>query len=320
MKKTIFLCLICIFCSTILYGLTTDDFEFSISLVGIEKEEDLKEAGWQLFETTPSGKQKTELTIPAEIQGKPVNSIGVFGLYGCDNLVTLNIPATIREIFGQSPNKLKSYSVDKNNPFFCSVDGILYNKLKTELISCPRDKENIPTIPNTVQVIKEYAFSGCEHLEKITIPSSVQEIGESAFSSYNLNEIFVDKKNNNYCSVDGILYNKNVSTLIYCPKQKKAPVIPNTVNKIDNYAFNNYGDVRSFQDNSITIPASVTSIGNSAFSGCKVGSIIIERNVPPAIEEKTFDFFFGTIKVPSGTVNAYKTAPLWGKYADKIVE
>ena len=319
MKKTILLCLICIYCSTILYGLTTEDFEFVISLVGVEKDEDLKDAGWQVFEATPSGKQKTELTIPAMIQGEPVNSIGPFGLYGCDNLVSLNIPATIREISFVSPEKLKSYSVDKNNPFFCSLDGILYNKLKTELISCPKDKEIISPIPNTVQVIKKYAFSGCNYLEKITVPSSVQIIGESAFAAYNLHEIIVDKNNNNFCSVDGILYNKNISTLIYCPRQKKAPEIPNTVKRIDNYAFNLYGDFLAFQDQTITIPASVTSIGDSAFASCLVGNIIFEGNVPPNIGEETFDHFAGKIKVPSATVNTYKATPLWGKYADKIV-
>lgn len=119
------------------------------------------------------------------------------------------------------------------------------------------------TLPNELTVIGEFAFDGCRKLTSITIPASVKSIGEGAFSDCNgLTQINVDKDNTAYTSVNGLLLSKDGRTLIKGINGKV--VIPNSVMKINNSAFNDCEGLTS-----VTIPASVTNIGDFAFSGCK---------------------------------------------------
>lgn len=76
-------------------------------------------------------------------------------------------------------------------------------------------------IPNSVTYIGYEAFNLCKSLERVTIPSSVTAIGYEAFSSCkNLKSIDVASENNNYVSVNGILFNKDKTKLICYPAGK----------------------------------------------------------------------------------------------------
>ena len=78
--------------------------------------------------------------------------------------------------------QLKEFLVDEGNPYFTSVEGILYNKKKTELLCCPADYYPLKlVIPNGVKYIHSDAFSGCNNLREVIIPDSVECIGFSAF-------------------------------------------------------------------------------------------------------------------------------------------
>ena len=69
--------------------------------------------------------------------------------------------------------------VDNNNQFYCSIDGVLFDKNVIQLIGYPRNKNNIIyDIPDSVTSIGDYAFSYCTRLTSITIPDSVISIGE----------------------------------------------------------------------------------------------------------------------------------------------
>ncbi|GHV65430.1 hypothetical protein FACS1894199_06080 [Bacteroidia bacterium] len=121
------------------------------------------------------------------------------------------------------------------------------------------------TIPSSVTTIDVYAFTGCTSLASVTIPSSVTYIGSGAFRNCTgLTEINVDAVNANYASVDGVLFNKTKTTLIQYPTGKLgAYTIPSSVTTIGEFAFSTCTNLAS-----VTIPDGVTTIGTSAFYGC----------------------------------------------------
>jgi hypothetical protein len=134
------------------------------------------------------------------------------------------------------------------------------------------------TIPSSVTSIGYNAFRYCTGLTSITIPSSVSSIGSLAFEyCTGLTSINVDDSNTTYSSSDGVLFNINKSTLICYPSSKTGTTytIPSSVTSIDNYAFSYCSGLTS-----ITIPSSITSIGNYAFSYCTgLTSITIPSSV-----------------------------------------
>ena len=73
---------------------------------------------------------------------------------------------------------LSGISVDPLNPFYSSVDGVLFDKGQTAIIQCPRGKTGTVTIPEGVGVIQDNAFFGCAQLTGLTIGSGVTNIGE----------------------------------------------------------------------------------------------------------------------------------------------
>lgn len=161
------------------------------------------------------------------------------------------------------------------------VDGISYNILSTDEHTCEvtSNSSNYAgdiVIPSevaydnatwTVTRIGDEAFNGCYDLVSIKIPSSIASIGDEAFRNCNsLKQIEVDADNQVYASVDGILYTKDVSTLMLYPTKKEDEnfTIPETVINVSNGAFSQCSYLKS-----IIIGKSVTSIGKSPFSDCQ---------------------------------------------------
>jgi hypothetical protein len=123
-----------------------------------------------------------------------------------------------------------------------------------------------------------YAFSECSALTSVDIPHSVTKIGRSCFAKCtNLTTFAVDEGNPAYCSVDGILFNKEKTVLATYPMGKSATSysIPHSVTSIGDDAF--YGCTVL---TSVTIPNSLTGIGSGAFSGCTgLTSVTIPNSV-----------------------------------------
>ena len=142
------------------------------------------------------------------------------------------------------------------------------------------------TIPNSVTYIGGYAFYRCSGLTSVTIPNSVTTIGESAFADCSsLNSINVASGNTHYSSIDGVLYNYVQDTLIECPGARTSLTIPNSVTSIGNNAFLYCRGLTS-----ITIPNSVTSIGNDAFYYCRGLTSITIPNSVTSIGNNAFSY------------------------------
>ncbi len=177
------------------------------------------------------------------------------------------------------------------------------------------------TIPNSVTTIGGYAFVNCSSLTSISIPNSVKTIGEYAFyGCSSLTSINVDAANQAYSSKDGILYNKEQTSLIRCPEGKLGEVIiPNSVTYIKADAFSGCSSMTSITIpnsvttilegtfsrcsslTSITIPNSVTTIGELAFNGCSSLTSITIPNSVTTIVGYAFSYCTGltSITIPN---------------------
>lgn len=123
-------------------------------------------------------------------------------------------------------------------------------------------------LPETLKRIEDLAFNGCESLSVLNIPASVEYINEDrTFAGANkLMAINVAEGNSYYVSVDGILFNKDKTTLLVYPagKASRSYTVPDTVTKINAYAFYWNELIES-----ITVPGTVENIGGDAFAGCE---------------------------------------------------
>ena len=128
-------------------------------------------------------------------------------------------------------------------------------------------------IPNSVASIGDSAFEGCSSLEYISLPKSVICLNGNPFFNWNGK---LECLSPNFIYEDDVLFNKDKSKIISFRNQKLTSyVIPDSVTSIGDSAF--YG-CRLLSN--IVIPNSVTSIGDSAFKGCKsLGSLVIPNSV-----------------------------------------
>ncbi len=164
-------------------------------------------------------------------------------------------------------------------------------------------------IPRGITTIGNWTFDSCFALTSVTIPDSVISIGYGAFNwCPALTSINVSAANPIYASIDGVLYDKNITTLIRCPETKSDSfTIPDGVITIGNASFVNCQSLKSVElpDSvvtigsaafefcyslaSITIPDGVTSIGSSSFMACSaLNSVTIPDNVTTIGESAFF--------------------------------
>ena len=121
----------------------------------------------------------TIVSLPDSLQ-----YIGEYAFAGTRNLA-ITIPAKTKYIAPSafSRNGLDIFYVDSLNPYFTTVDGVLYTKDTSTLIACPTNQLGTTFIvPDGVRRIEAYAFSKICRFTGIVLPNSLREIGKRAIS------------------------------------------------------------------------------------------------------------------------------------------
>ena len=218
----------------------------------------------------------------------------------CDSLTTITIPdsvTTIGESAFTSCDNLTSVTI-----------GNSVTTIGKSAFSYCRSLIGI-TIPDSVTTIGESAFSSCDNLTSVTIGNNVTTIGKSAFS---------------YCSsLISITIPDSVTAIgesaFSSCRSLISITIPDSVTTIEKYTFQGCNSLTS-----ITIPDGLTTIkGDYAFYYCsKLKSVYCKATTPPSLGGNyafASDAYNLKIYVPNESVDAYKSASGWSKYASKII-
>ena len=185
---------------------------------------------------------RTEITVPDEIDGRPVTSIKNFSLFNTDTLQKITIGKNVREIgdWALTNNKsMQEFVVSPENEYFTAVDGVLFTKDKKTLVCYPTAKNiNVDrygqttdtttyAIPEGTEKIANRAFYRCGYLTEVTFPASLKEIGEMSFHRC--------EKMGNVVFPEGFLsIGKDAFTYCYGLTDITFPA---TLKSIDTYAF-----------------------------------------------------------------------------------
>lgn len=208
---------------------------------------------------------ESRVNIPEEIDNKPVIKIDVNAFSFNGNIFKINIPSSVSEIEEGAFSEIKRLSeitVDEDNEYFCSVDGVLYSEDMTVLLCYPTNNIDVDfVIPDSVRRIGDKAFKSCS-LNNIDIPSGVEEIGNEAF--YNCNGLL------------GILLPNSIKTIgQFAFDGTSAPIS----GPIDNEIINEYFDKFDIDYNQYVI--------SFLIDGCEIYTINVQAGMKLSPEVKS---------------------------------
>ena len=261
------------------------------SLTSIVIPDGVKSIGPYAFSTCSS---LTSINLP-----EGITSIGDAAFYKCSSLTSITLPSTLTSLGNtcfSSCGKLL-INVSTGNRYFSSIDGVLFDAKKSELLAYTKDKiQSVYSIPEGVTSLKASCFSGCRSLTSVSIPDSVKNIGQYCFA--------------NCSSLTSVVIPEGVTWLNNCfngCRSLTSVTLPSTLNFLGQYCFSDCSSLASIvipegftsmSDHcfygcssltSVTLPSTLTSMGETCFSGCSsLTSITIPESIT-TIRKNTFD-------------------------------
>ena len=221
-----------------------------------------------------------ENVIIQEKDGQGVEYIGTYAFYGCSNLQTINLPDTITTINGGCFNnctKLNSIKLPSN-----------LKTLNGQTFSGCTNLQNIE-LPQNLESLNAECFVGTS-ITKIKLPKNLSNIEIRALSISTLQEI--NTSENNYFEFkNGVLYSKDLKTLVMALPNVTNINMESTVETIQGFAFEYCNKLSN-----INITEKVKSIGKSAFSNSNLIGITVDpKNNYFTVENNNLYSFDGTI-------------------------
>ena len=200
-----------------------------------------------------------------------LTKIGNIAFRDCENLTEITIPDSVTEIGNYAFDYCTSLSKVQLSNGLTKIGDSAFSDCKnlTEI-----------TIPDSVTEIGDDAFYYCTSLSKVKLPNSLTKIGYSAFRGcIILTDITISSDNKNFSSVDGVLFSKDMSTLLVYPAGNECStyIVPDSVTEIGNYAF-----YRCTSLSKVQLPNGLTKIGGSVFAYCKS---LKEITIPDGVTE-----------------------------------
>jgi len=202
----------------------------------------------------PWARYSNEINFVEILEG--VTFVGDDAFSGCTEIVEVVMADTVTEL------GIRSFSgCTKLQHISLSANLVTLNASAFAECSSLRRIE----LPETLQTLGELAFGACYSLTELRIPASVTTIsGDLFYNSNSLTGIYVDAGNPNYTSVDGVLFNQDMTQLLRAPCALSGSyTVPETVKTIAPYAFFPCSGLSE-----VHLPESLERIGNSAFEGC----------------------------------------------------
>ena len=205
-------------------------------------------------------------------------SIDREAFYNCNSLETVKLSGvkTIGQNAFYNCRKLTSVELSEN-----------LTTIESGAFQCCVALKNID-IPNKVTKLNDNTFSNCSSLKNVSIGSGCTSISTTAFDgTSSIDRITVSEDNKNYTVVDGVLYNKDMTTLVLYPKNRSGEfAVPDTVTTIANSAFDSSPNLTK-----VTIGKNVKTIGASAFGECKsLKTVIFEDS--DTVQKTICDYAF----------------------------
>ena len=235
------------------------------------------------------------VTVP-----ESVTYIGGYAFAECYSLKYADIPANVTGI-GTSPfyncRSLENINTDEANKWYTTVDGVLYDKDKTELINYPAGKKDSSyVIPEGIRTIREKAFYGCLNLCELTIPDSVTEIESGAFECSSL----ISDEYGTIKYVDGWVVGSGHTANVVLKDGTRGiafeafsgdgiiekVTMPDTVKYINGCAFENCTNLSE-----VLLSSSLENIERGAFLNC---SNLADIVIPDSVISITSDAFYNT--------------------------
>lgn len=263
----------------------------------------------------------SDLRFIREMAGKDYNDADTPGMLSILNLTDAHIV---------------SGGTSYNSSRYAAKDTIGYGLFK----DCTRLTSVM--LPDDAKMMEENAFKGCSSLTTLQIPTSMEKLLPSTGCT-SLSTITVSEANKNYSSINGVLYDKAVTSIIWFPQGKDDTsfTLPSSIKTLGQYAFQYcklhaivlpasiatlpYGVFQNSTNlSSVTLGTGITLISQYCFSGCPLKELHIKANLPPIASAESFagvSNIFSTciLYVPIGYKPMYRSSSQWGQFV-KIIE
>lgn len=241
--------------------------------------------------------------------GDKITEIGNKAFQGCTELSTITFPISLTTIFDEA---------------FRGCSGLTGIEIPNSVVSIGKnafmDCTNLKnvTIGDGISILEDGIFENCTGLTKVFFGNKIQIINHLPFKNCtSINEFIVSDNNSYFSTIEGVLFNKEKTTIVQYPNEKTSEyIIPDGVISIEDYAFYDCANLTK-----VTIPISVNKIGAYSFDYSvsnknNLKEIICNNPVPPATDLQSTSF--GTeitqkcnLTIPSGSLSAYKGANNW---------